>query len=105
MKNKIVRGQRKSDGWGNAVIDPTQCLKAQIELENFKKPKASSFGHKGNVAKYVAEGTADTQYQFLLIDYRNGNEVLKKKMLSHKEVWKRNKVLEGTGFAWAKLYS
>lgn len=103
MKNKIVRGQHKSDGWGHTVLDPTNGMKGQIELGKFKKPKCMSFGHKSNVAKKIAEGMADTQYRFVLIDYRNGNEQIKRTMMSHQECWKRNTTLEGTGLAWAKI--
>jgi hypothetical protein len=102
MKNQISRRARKSDSWGNTVLDPTNGIKGQLDLAKFKKPKGSSFGHKKNCDKFNSEGKAGNTYQFHLIDYRNGNEVLKKSMMSHGDAWKKNQVLAGTGIAWAK---
>lgn len=103
MKNKIVRGARNSDGPGNTVIDPTNGIRAMQELKRFKSPKPMSFGHKQNVAKFEAKGMLKQQYRFALIDYRNGNEVIKTSVMDHGEAWKKNKALEGTGIAWAKI--
>lgn len=103
MKNGIVRGQRMSDGWGNSKVNPTQAIKAKIELGKFKKPKGVSFGHKANLARKKSEGQLDQEFYWVLIDYRNGNEQIKRTTMNHGEAWKRNKALEGTGFAWAKI--
>lgn len=45
----------------------------------------------------------DDEFRFHLIDYRNENEVLKKGVFSYKNVFEKNKVLEGSGMAWARV--
>lgn len=99
----MKRGFTKNSGIAGTVHSPLQAIKARIEEGKFKKPKCMSFGHSSNVRQKIAEGMADTEYTFVLIDYRNGNEQIKRIVMSHQECWQRNHTLSGTGLAWAKI--
>ncbi len=68
-----------------------------------KNPKHVSHGHRRSVLRHVSDGTLDHETRWVLIDYRNGNEQIKKTVMNHLEAWKRNQTLEGTGLAWAKM--
>ena len=77
-------------------------LSAELELRRLgNKPKNVSHGNRRSVQRHIADGTADLEYNHVLIDYKNDNEVIKKSVMSRKEAGRKNKVLKGSGFAWA----
>lgn len=45
------------------------------------------------------------EFVFALVDAKNGNEILKKSVMSHAEAKKKNRVLRGTGIAWGSVDS
>lgn len=48
-------------------------------------------------------GTTDMEYYFALLDYRDKNKIIKKSTMTHKVAHERNRVLAGTGMAWARI--
>lgn len=56
-----------------------------------------------NVGEALAEGEVCGEVPHHLIDYRNGNRVILKKMLTRFEAAKKNDFLKGSGKAWARV--
>lgn len=105
----MSHGIRSSDnyGGGGTLIDfrkkARQQLRAEREIVRFSKRKTAGHWRKLHVDSHVADGSADIQRWFVLIDYRNGNRRLLKRALTRLEVWRRNKFLAGSGKAWAMV--
>ncbi len=81
-------------------------LSCELELRYLgKRPRRIGHGHKHKVQKHIAEGTSLLECNFALIDYKNGNEVIKKSVMTRQQAGSKNKVLKGTGIAWALVDS
>ena len=59
--------------------------------------------HRVNVGQSVANGEVCGEVPHHLIDYRNGNKVILKKVLTRLEASKKNEFLQGSGKAWARV--
>lgn len=90
---------------GGRGVNIEEAFRARVAERNFKRPTGASFGHKQNIARLRAAGYVDTEWPFALIDYRNDNEVIKRSTMTHREAYRRNETLAGTGIAWAKVGS
>lgn len=60
---------------------------------------------RAELARIEASEGTDTEYPFALIDYRDSNKILKKKMFCHRDAAQRNTILSGSGMAWARIDS
>lgn len=87
------------------VKNPASHLRDIAKAHKYKGENArhQSFGHRQNVNRHIERGTVDTQHRFALIDYRNGNEVIKTSTMSYRDAYQKNKALKGTGIAWARV--
>lgn len=87
---------------------PVESLRAKCELFSLgRKPKKLiSYRrkmHAINVGQKIATGEICREAPHHLIDYRNGNQVILKKMLTRYEAAKKNRFLKNTGKAWARV--
>lgn len=74
------------------------CVKRQnknpdkIPARNFSKAHTAEMMHNHHLL----------EFPYQLIDYTNCNEVLKRKDMTLLKAWELNKLLKGSGMAWAK---
>lgn len=71
-----------------------------------KKPKyrkdLDKKHRKLNIQKMVESGKAQTEVRYVLMEYGPVNRQIKAKVMTRFEAYRRNKALQGTGFAWAQ---
>lgn len=81
-------------------------LSCELELKNLgRKPKHVSHDHNKNVQQHIANGTSELEHMHALIDYKDNNNVIKKKMMTVYDAACKNNALQGSGIAWARVGS
>ena len=82
------------------VAQVRQGLKAREENRYFSHRKTAGHWKRLNIQQARESNTPDIWH--VLMDYEQ-NKPLKRLAMTCLEAWKRNRTLQGTGFAWARL--
>lgn len=71
--------------------------------ENASSKAISQFreGMRNNYAEEM-KSRVFPEWRHVLIDYKNENEHVKAKMMTVQQAAEKNKLLQGSGFAWAR---
>lgn len=55
-----------------------------------------------NIMKHIQDGSAQQEIRYVLMQYGTPNIQIKDKVMTRYDAGRRNRVLKGTGFAWAQ---